>query len=268
MPKDNDTELSKIQASVLGTVRPLSTAWRHLVEGGVEQDPEMVVQASEVMSMIQCTLCLLGNSVELISESRRGKILEAIDPSWVKYKEFQKSLTKKVEDDSALAQAASMTKRRKEKERTTLGPKKDGRKSSNFFEGALLPSTEAGRARASSRTTHRSGTTMPTDQGSSRITKGKDQSLSFTNQDSHQGKTRESHRESLRAPMLVKELGLEMDMTIVQRMANKPVGGRLRFFVGNWEKITGDPWVRETVTGARVEFHSTPVQGKVQERCI
>ena len=149
MPKDYDTELSKIQASVLGTVRPLSTAWRHLVEGGVEQDPEMVVQASEVMSMIQCTLCLLGNSVELISESRRGKILEAIDPSWVKYssevtpktksvlfgKEFQKSLTKKVEDDSALAQAASMTKRRKEKESTTLGPKKDGRKSSNFFRG-------------------------------------------------------------------------------------------------------------------------------------
>ena len=51
-------------------------------------------------------------------------------------------------------------------------------------------------------------------------------------------------------------------MTIVQRMANKPVGGRLRFFVGNWEKITGDPWVRETVTGARVEFHCTPVQGR------
>ena len=40
---------------------------------------------------------------------------------------------------------------------------------------------------------------MPTNQGSSKI---KDQSLSFTSQDSHQGKTRESHRESLRAPTL------------------------------------------------------------------
>ena len=74
MPKDYDSELSKIQALVLGAhVRPLTTAWSHLVENGVEQDPGMIVQASEVMAMIQCTLCLVVNSVELISESRRGK---------------------------------------------------------------------------------------------------------------------------------------------------------------------------------------------------
>ena len=135
MPKDNDTELSKIPASVLGTVRPLSTAWRHLVEGGVEQDPEMVVQASEVMSMIQCTLCLLGNSVELISESRRGKILEAIDPSWVKYKEFQKSLTKKVEDDSALAPSSIHDQAKEGEREDNTGPQKGREKEQQFFRG-------------------------------------------------------------------------------------------------------------------------------------
>lgn len=49
-------------------------------------------------------------------------------------------------------------------------------------------------------------------------------------------------------------------MEIVQRMAGTPVGGRLQYFVGNWERISKDPWIRETVIGARVEFRSTPVQ--------
>ena len=40
-----------------------------------------MVPATEVLSLVQHTLCLVGNSSELVSQIRRSKILEAGDPS-------------------------------------------------------------------------------------------------------------------------------------------------------------------------------------------
>ena len=39
-----------------------------------------------------------------------------------------------------------------------------------------------------------------------------------------------------------------------------PVGGRLKLFLSNWECITQDPWVLESVKGVKLEFVTNPVQ--------
>ncbi len=38
------------------------------------------------------------------------------------------------------------------------------------------------------------------------------------------------------------------------------VAGRLTLFRDNWEKVTQDQWVLDTVTGYRIEFLSPPTQ--------
>ena len=44
------------------------------------------------------------------------------------------------------------------------------------------------------------------------------------------------------------------------------MGGRLKYFRGNWERITGDPWILDTVAGAKVEFLSRSMQGDIAEK--
>ena len=64
MPKERDTELAKIQSAVLVSIRPLTSAsaWQLLLDAGLEKDPHMVVPGSEVLTLIQCTLCMIGNA--------------------------------------------------------------------------------------------------------------------------------------------------------------------------------------------------------------
>ena len=38
------------------------------------------------------------------------------------------------------------------------------------------------------------------------------------------------------------------------------VAGRLKYFQANWNLITDDPWVLETIMGYKIEFHSVPHQ--------
>ena len=126
LPKEQDATLSKLQAAVLAIVRPLTSAWMGLMEkdegDAMEED---LVPVTEVLTLIQCTLCLVGNASEYISQTRREKILEAIDQSWSKYasepvpgaqdslfgEEFQTTLTKRVEKDTALSKAAFISRR-------------------------------------------------------------------------------------------------------------------------------------------------------------
>lgn len=46
------------------------SAWQLLLDNGLENDPEMVVLASEVLTLIQCSLCMIGNASELVSQTR------------------------------------------------------------------------------------------------------------------------------------------------------------------------------------------------------
>ena len=52
-----------------------------------------------------------------------------------------------------------------------------------------------------------------------------------------------------------------MDLEIVKRESQRPVGGRLTHFATNWEKISNVPWVQETISGSRLEFRCIPQQG-------
>ena len=56
-------------------------------------------------------------------------------------------------------------------------------------------------------------------------------------------------------------LGMKMDLDIVKRESQRPVGSRLAHFASNWEKISNDPWIQETISGSRLEFRCTPQQG-------
>ena len=38
------------------------------------------------------------------------------------------------------------------------------------------------------------------------------------------------------------------------------VAGRLKYFQANWNLITDDPWVLETIMGYKIEFHTVPRQ--------
>ena len=148
LPKEQESELSKIQSAILAGVRPLTSAWQLLLDNGLENDLEMVVPASEVLTLIQCSLCMIGNASELVSQTRRSKILTAIDPSWSKFgegdfpsakdtlfgEEFQASLTTRVEKDNALSKAVSITKRNKKHEALSSS-RKEGQRNDRFFRG-------------------------------------------------------------------------------------------------------------------------------------
>lgn len=105
--------------------------------------------AAEVLAMIQCTIFLLGNASELISQTRCAKILEAVNSSWARYcseeftsssntlfdKECQNTLSKKVEKDTALSKAMSMTRRAK-KEDHPSSSKRVEQKKPHYIHGA------------------------------------------------------------------------------------------------------------------------------------
>ena len=76
-----------------------------------------------MLEIVQRALCLIGNASKFISQARRSKLLEAIEPSWSKYaidshvvndtlfgKDIQASLTSTIEADSALFKAVSIVK--------------------------------------------------------------------------------------------------------------------------------------------------------------
>ena len=59
-PKEKDGELAKIQAAALLPICPLAFAWNSLLDSGAGEDPEMLVPVTDVISMIQRTICLIG----------------------------------------------------------------------------------------------------------------------------------------------------------------------------------------------------------------
>ena len=78
-------ELMKIQTAVLACIQSLTPAWQELLEDGLENNAEMMVPARDILAVIQHSLCLVGNALEYVSQTRRMNILEAIDKSWGKF---------------------------------------------------------------------------------------------------------------------------------------------------------------------------------------
>ena len=146
-PREQDTELMKIQTAVLACIRPLTLAWQELLDEGLEENAEMMVPAREVLALIQRSLCRVGKASECVSQTRRTTILEAIDKSWGKFgtdeygsgvtlfgKEFHSSLTDRVEKDVALSKAVSMMKRSQQgKEHSSPSSRREGQPYTRFF---------------------------------------------------------------------------------------------------------------------------------------
>ena len=139
----------KIQTAVLACIQTLTSAWQELLEEGLEKNPEMMVPAREVLAVLQHSLCLVANASEYVSQTRRMKILEAIDKSWDKFgtdeyrssdtlfgKEFQSSLTNRVEKDVALSKAVSIMERsQQDKEQPSSSSKREENHTPFFFRG-------------------------------------------------------------------------------------------------------------------------------------
>jgi len=100
-----------------------------------------VVNVHDVLEVVQCTLVLLGNANELISQTRRCTILKCVDQSLEKYgkdprksngdllfgREFCAQLKSQVESDKALSQVVNMAHRYQpygKSHQTTLGRSK------------------------------------------------------------------------------------------------------------------------------------------------
>ena len=158
-----------------------------------------MVPASQVVAMIQRTLCLLGNASKLISQTRRSKILEVIDKSWGKFgtekfqatlfgEEIQTNLPTKVEKDVALSKTVSILKRNR-KGKETAGP-------SSHCEGQFLrrgPPTKYGGGQGRNQspyTSHKdtSSRNNQGDQGGGTHLPIRSGTRDFTSQDSHQWK--------------------------------------------------------------------------------
>ena len=106
-----------------------------------------MVPATEVLAMIQRTLCFIGNASEQISQARRAKILEAIDPAWKKFsddafpsakgtlsgEQFQSSLKDRVEKDSAISKAIAISKRSRKEPTPLTNTRREGRRPNRFF---------------------------------------------------------------------------------------------------------------------------------------
>ena len=123
--KAKDAALSRIQGSLLYAANPLTNLWAELTEQGMADDPEALIPVPEVLDIIQRSLVLIGNTNNLVSETRREIALDAIHSSLKKYakgnfknagsnlfgKKFKDELVKKVEADSALSKAVRIVSR-------------------------------------------------------------------------------------------------------------------------------------------------------------
>ena len=81
LPKDNEAQLTKIQAAILAILRPLTAAWQDLEEE-LKENSDIAVPATEALGLIQCTICLVRNASEITSDSK-GKILILPGVSWL-----------------------------------------------------------------------------------------------------------------------------------------------------------------------------------------
>jgi mRNA-degrading endonuclease HigB of HigAB toxin-antitoxin module len=58
----------------------------------------------------------------------------------------------------------------------------------------------------------------------------------------------------------LEDLGISQSIAIEVVREKRPLAGRLKYFLPNWEKLTQDQWVLECVQGYTIPFLHTPVQ--------
>ena len=47
-----------------------------------------------------------------------------------------------------------------------------------------------------------------------------------------------------------------------------PIAGRLKYFIKNWEMVTNDPWVHNTISGYQICFTNLPYQNTIPSMIV
>lgn len=290
-PKNQDAELMKVQAVVLGITRPLASAWKELHEARATKDASATVPAAEVMHLIQHTLCLVGNASEYIFQTRRAHILEHINKSWSRYASdefpdaeetlfgdaFKSSLSERVEKDTALAKAVSITRNR-QKEVSSDSDRKGGGKEGQFFRPGpparygdrqgrfqisdTVQSTSLqseGEIQSHERRDIFPGSSL---QISTPIPTLREKKPDISNAKHKPVKSPTEVLELLRSlpPSLLPNLNIILGLEVIREHAQTPVGGCLSLFRENWQQITTDSGSSKRSQVTAWIFHSIPKQ--------
>ena len=94
LPEKADTQLAKMQATVLATCAPLANFWSHLSEQEFTGKSEELTPVSDVIRVTQDTLALIGNASNYISQARRTAAISSIAKSRPKLSSFLKEMCK------------------------------------------------------------------------------------------------------------------------------------------------------------------------------
>ena len=227
----------------------------------------------------QRTLCLIGNASEYTSHTRRTNILEAINPSWsscaaekfsgakdsIFGEAFQADLTERVEKDTALAKAVSITRKSKRRNATTSLPQEATQEMTAFF---LLLGASCQVLRQAGQECHSVQLVLSHMQGRNRpeeVLAVYQRGLEIPEpvprtkippkpSNSAEGKTPPGEVLRLLQSLPQSEFGSLGMYT----GADLPVGGGLSHYYENWHQVSRGPWVLETVQGYRLELHSQP----------
>ena len=90
IPEKSDTQLAKIQATVLASAAPLINFWAHLLETEVSLEDQ--IPAGEVVQVMQDCLVLIGNASNYVSQARRNNIIQTLSKSRPKLGSFMKDM--------------------------------------------------------------------------------------------------------------------------------------------------------------------------------
>ena len=198
-----------------------------------------------MLEIVQRALCLIGNASKFISQARRSKLLEAIEPSWSKYatdshvandtlfgKDIQASLTSTIEADSALFKAVSIVKwSQKGKEPLGSSIRIDGQASTCLLRGGscqVWGPPARYRARKA-RLLH-----LYTSQYRYYMKKNQNPRFYKPRLPQMDASPHTSKRfPGTLPPNTLHTTGISMDLTIARREADTPVGGRLQLFSEN-----------------------------------
>ena len=61
LPKERDAELTRIQASVMAVMRPMTSAWPQFLSNGLEKSPDLLVSKNTPMFPVFAGKCLRIN---------------------------------------------------------------------------------------------------------------------------------------------------------------------------------------------------------------
>ena len=256
LDKARDTQVIKIQSSLLYAANPLAKLWSEVVEQGLDQDPKALIPIADVLDTIQRALVLLGSANNTISETRHEIALGAAHSLFRKYakgdfsetgtdlfgKAFKEVLVQKVDTDSALSKVVSIANK-------SAGPKvyqkpQHGRiaKSSHFFQGGGSVDKGTGSARPFLHT----GT--------------------LGRENTPQAKVLQGNQVFSADWATAKQINTNLQINSrINRGSPKELKQAvwLQYFWQEWNKLTLDLWVLEMMKGYRIPFSCPPPNTKL-----